>query len=235
MKYADNFLAWLSNSEKLGFNLMRIAIAIVFLWIGAIKFVPYEADSITPFVANNPVLAHFYRAPEQYKAHLTREGELVPAQREWQQNNYTYSFSNGLGTVEILIGLAVLSGIFSVPLGALGALLAFLTSFVTLSFLITTPEAWVPALGDSNHGFPYPSGAGRLVIKDVMLWAGALLLMIDSARALRLKYSDLLANFGNGRVTFAAPSQSRNSVKNIGIGVVVLLALALAGSFGALS
>jgi uncharacterized membrane protein YkgB len=209
MKYADNFLAWLGTSEKCGFNLMRIAIAIVFLWIGAIKFTPYEADSITPFVANNPALAHLYRAPEQYKAHLTREGELVPAQREWQQNNHTYSFSDGLGTFEIFIGLLVLSGIFSAPFGAAGALLAFLTSFVTLSFLITTPEAWVPALGDSNHGFPYPSGAGRLVIKDVMLWAGGLLLMIDSARALRLKYSHLLGNSRNGCVRIAAPSQRR--------------------------
>jgi uncharacterized membrane protein YkgB len=52
-----------------------------------------------------------------------------------------------------------------------------------LSFLITTPEAWVPALGDAQHGFPYLSGGGRLVLKDVMLLAGGLLIMADSARA----------------------------------------------------
>jgi reactive chlorine resistance protein C len=69
-------------------------------------------------------------------------------------------------------------------LGFVGATLAFLTPFVTLSFLITTPEAWVAALGDAQHGFPYLSGAGRLVLKDVMLLAGALLVMADSARAL---------------------------------------------------
>jgi uncharacterized membrane protein YkgB len=55
---------------------------------------------------------------------------------------------------------------------------------VTLSFLVTTPEAWVPALGDAQYGFPYLSGAGRLVLKDVALLAGALLVMADSARAL---------------------------------------------------
>jgi uncharacterized membrane protein YkgB len=234
MKYADKFLAWLGDSEKLGFNLMRVAIAIVFLWIGAVKFAPYEADSITPFVANNPVMSHFYRAPEQYKAHLTKEGELVQAQREWQKNNRTYSFSDGLGIVEILIGLFVLSGIYSVPLGALGALLAFLTSFVTLSFLVTTPEAWVPALGDSNHGFPYLSGAGRLVLKDLMLWAGGLLLMIDSARALRIRYSHLLDNSETGGATFVTLSQRRSSVRNTNIGVVVLFGLALAGTIGVL-
>jgi uncharacterized membrane protein YkgB len=35
-----------------------------------------------------------------------------------------------------------------------GATLSFLTPFVTLSFLITTPDAWVSALGDAQHGFP---------------------------------------------------------------------------------
>jgi len=42
-------------------------------------------------------------------------------------------------------------------------------SCTTLSFLITTPEAWVPALGDANHGFPYLSGAGRLIVKDCIM------------------------------------------------------------------
>ena len=33
-------LEWMANSDKIGMQLMRIAIAIVFLWIGALKFVP---------------------------------------------------------------------------------------------------------------------------------------------------------------------------------------------------
>ena len=113
----------------------------------------------------------------------------MPAQREWQSENGTYSFSSGLGVVEVAIGLLVLAGLFSAPLGAVGAVLAFCTSLVTLSFLVTTPEAWVPALGDAEHGFPYLSGAGRLVLKDVMLFAGGFLLMVDSARALRRRTS----------------------------------------------
>ena len=35
-------------SQQAGVAALRIAIAIVFLWIGGLKFVPYEADSITP-------------------------------------------------------------------------------------------------------------------------------------------------------------------------------------------
>jgi uncharacterized membrane protein YkgB len=177
-------LQQLGKLDRLGIPLMRVAIAIVFLWIGALKFVPYEADSITPFVANSPVMSFFYEHPQDYKAHLTHEGELNADKRAWQTANNTYGFSTGLGVVEILIGLLVLSNPLSRRTGLLGGALAFATPLVTLSFLITTPEAWVAALGDGQHGFPYLSGAGRLVLKDVLMLAGALPVMADSARQL---------------------------------------------------
>ncbi|WP_460119178.1 reactive chlorine resistance membrane protein RclC [Pseudomonas sp. H3_G09] len=177
-------LQQLGKLDRLGIPLMRVAIAIVFLWIGALKFVPYEADSITPFVANSPVMSFFYEHPQDYKAHLTHEGELNADKRAWQTANNTYGFSTGLGVVEILIGLLVLSNRLSRRTGLLGGALAFATPLVTLSFLITTPEAWVAALGDGQHGFPYLSGAGRLVLKDVLMLAGALPVMADSARQL---------------------------------------------------
>src|SRR4051812_11022967 len=151
---ARHALSAFVRTERLGPNLMRIAIAIVFLWIGAVKFAPYEADSITPFVANSPVMSFFYKHPSEYKAHLTREGELNPTERAWQTANDTYAFSRGLGTVELAIGLLTLVGLVSPRWGFIGATLVFLTPFVTLSFLFTTPEAWVPALGDAEHGFP---------------------------------------------------------------------------------
>src|ERR1700736_5817761 len=195
-------LSRIAHSDRVGIPLMRVAIAIVFLWIGALKFAPYEADSITPFVANSPFMSFFYEHPTEYKAHLTHEGELKPTERVWQTANNTYGFSHGLGTMEITIGLLTLLGVFSRRWGILGATLSFqllgvfsrrwgilgatlsfLTPFVTLSFLITTPDAWVAALGDAQHGFPYLSGGGRLVLKDVMLLAGGLLIMADSARA----------------------------------------------------
>ena len=179
-----NTLEALARTERVGPHLIRIAIAIVFLWIGGLKFVPYEADSITPFVANNPVMSQFYEHPTEYKSHLTREGELVPAKREWQVANNTYGFSNGLGTVEILIALLVLSYPISKWTGLAGAVLSFLTTMVTLSFLITTPEAWVPAIGDAQHGFPYLSGAGRLVIKDTLMTAGAWVIAVDAAKGI---------------------------------------------------
>ncbi|TXI86793.1 Inner membrane protein YkgB [Cupriavidus sp. H19C3] len=177
-----NLLTVASRLDRIGIPLVRFGVAIVFLWIGALKFVPYEADSITPFVANSPFLSFFYAHPEAYHAHLTHEGQLDLVQRAWQVTNHTYAFSNGLGVVEIAIGLLVLSYLFSNRLGLVGAVLAFLTPIVTLSFLITTPEAWVANLGDANFGFPYLSGAGRLVLKDVLMLAGAVVMIADSAR-----------------------------------------------------
>ena len=184
------------RSDWIGLHGMRIAIAIIFLWIGALKFAPYEADSIAPFVANNPVMSLFYEHPDQYTHYLTREGELKPIARAWQTANSTYAFSRGLGTVEVTIGLLTLAGLVSHRFGLAGAALAFLTTFVTLSFLVTTPEVWVPALGDAQHGFPYLSGAGRLVIKDVALMAGAWLILVDSVRAILRRSAGLGCSSG---------------------------------------
>jgi len=171
------------RSNRIGLDAVRVAIATIFIWIGGLKFAPYEADSITPFVANSPLMSFFYRHPDQYAQHLTHEGELKLVERAWQAANDTYAFSNGLGSVEIAIGLLVLVGLVSRRWGLVGAVLAFLTPVVTLSFLATTPEAWVAALGDAQHGFPYLSGGGRLVLKDVVLMAGAWLVVADGARA----------------------------------------------------
>jgi uncharacterized membrane protein YkgB len=37
--------------------MLRIGLIIVLLWIGALKFADYEADSIVPPVANSPNIA----------------------------------------------------------------------------------------------------------------------------------------------------------------------------------
>ncbi|STG96749.1 inner membrane protein [Escherichia coli] len=60
----EKYLHLLSRGDKIGLTLIRLSIAIVFMWIGLLKFVPYEADSITPFVANSPLMSFFYEHPE---------------------------------------------------------------------------------------------------------------------------------------------------------------------------
>lgn len=65
-KLQNLFLAALTlaaSSQKLGVNLIRVAILVIFVWIGGLKFWNYEAEGIVPFVANSPFMSFFYNKP----------------------------------------------------------------------------------------------------------------------------------------------------------------------------
>jgi uncharacterized membrane protein YkgB len=175
-----NYAAGLQNA---GIQLSRLGLVIVLLWIGGLKAFRYEAAGIVPFVANSPTMNFFYKydAPE-YKKHMNKEGEYKPANIEWHKENNTYLFSYGLGSVIVLIGLLIALYPVFPGVSAVGSFLCFGMSLITLSFLITTPETWVPALGDTEHGFPYLSGAGRLVIKDVIMLGAGVVTMAQAAK-----------------------------------------------------
>lgn len=178
------------------FNFLRIAIFIVMAWIGGLKAFQYEADGIVPFVANSPFMSFFYKNAgnkvlnedkklvSEYTLYKNPEGKVVNKNIDWHTQNGTYTFSYGLGTMIVIIGIMVLLGIWFPKIGTVGGALTFLMSLVTLSFLITTPEAYVPNLGGDystpQYGFPYLSGAGRLVVKDIIMMAGGLVLFSDS-------------------------------------------------------
>jgi len=173
-----NFIA---NLDQFGKKAVRFGIVIVFLWIGGLKFFAYEADGVVPFVANSPFMSFFYNHPAEYKKHMNKEGELVPVNHQWNIENNTYGFADGLGT--LLVVLAVLIALYKVaPLPSMiASILVFIMTLGTLSFLITTPESWVPHLTDSDWGFPFLSGRGRLVIKDLVILGGAIITMSESA------------------------------------------------------
>ncbi|MES3018722.1 MAG: DUF417 family protein [Bacteroidota bacterium] len=179
----------LANSQPQFVNLTRAAIFIVMAWIGGLKAFQYEADGIVPFVANSPLMSFFYTmdAPD-YKDYKNPEGKTVQKNIDWHTLNGTYLFSYGLGAVIIIIGLITLSGIWFPQMGFIGGLLTAIMALVTLTFLITTPESFVPDLGGDfptpQHGFPYLSGVGRLVIKDVIMLGAGLICASDSAKHL---------------------------------------------------
>jgi uncharacterized membrane protein YkgB len=184
MNAFTKFLQIAAGADRLGVAATRIGLIIVLVWIGGLKVCKYEADGIVPFVANSPLMSFFYKYPApDYKAHVNPEGKLSPENREWHEQNHTYPFAYGLGAVIVLYGLMLCLHPWRPEIAALGGLLVAIMSLVTLSFLITTPENWVPALGDANHGFPYLSGRGRLVIKDVIMLGAGLVVMADSAKA----------------------------------------------------
>jgi uncharacterized membrane protein YkgB len=172
-----------ASLDRVGMGLLRLGLVVVLIWIGGLKFARYEADSIVPLVANSPLMSFFYHHPApEYRPYMNREGDLVPAHRDWHETNGTYPFAFGLGVVIVSIGLLIALHPVLPQVAAAGSFLLILMALTTLSFLITTPEAWVPALGDTAHGFPFLSGTGRLVVKDAIMLGAAVTTMADSAK-----------------------------------------------------
>lgn len=190
----NNLITILANSQRQFINLARISIFIVMAWIGGLKAFQYEADGIVHFVANSPFMSFFYtkKAPE-YTNYKNPEGKTVQKNIDWHKENGTYLFAYGLGTVIVIIGVLTLLGIWYSKIGLLGGLLTFGMSLITLSFLITTPEVYVPNLGGDfptpHYGFPYLSGAGRLVLKDVIMMAVGLICASDCAGKIKQKHA----------------------------------------------
>jgi reactive chlorine resistance protein C len=174
---------WAARMDHAGVVVTRLGLIVVLIWIGGLKVARYEADGIVPFVANSPLMSFFYADPDGYKEHRNPEGALVTANRAWHEANGTYPFALGLGAVIVLYGLMLCVNPWLPQVAAVGSFLVFIMSLVTLSFLVTTPECWVPNLGDAHHGFPYLSGVGRLVVKDAIMMGAALVTMADSAKA----------------------------------------------------
>ena len=173
-----------ARADRAGVMVTRIGLVVVLVWIGSLKVFLYEDEGIVPFVANSPFMSFFYRQPAgEYRKHMNREGELKPANRAWHERNGTYGFAYGLGSVIVVFGVMIVLHPWFPRMATVGSFLVFLMSFVTLSFLITTTECWVPSLGSPEHGFPLLSGAGRLVVKDAIMMGAALVTMADSAKA----------------------------------------------------
>lgn len=181
----------ITKLQVLGAYLMHIAIFVIFIWIGGLKFVDYEAEGIAPFVANSPFFSFMYKFEKpEYKGHKIPEGVSMSQQddpkvmqrKQWHEKNRTYFVSELLGITIMTLGILVLLGLFMPLLGVIGGLLVAGMTITTLSFLFSTPEVFV------NQHFPWLSGAGRLVIKDLALFAGGLFIAgFDAKRYLEGK------------------------------------------------
>ncbi|MBX9628835.1 MAG: YkgB family protein [Gemmataceae bacterium] len=178
----DLLFAFAARLDQFGVTLTRAGLVVVLVWIGGLKVYRYEDEGIVPFAANSPAMSFVYADPAHYKAHMNPEGALVPANRAWHEANGTYPFAHALGSVIVLYGVMIALHPVLPRVAAVGSFLVAGMSVVTLSFLVTTPEVWVPDLG-GEHGFPLLAGPGRLVVKDAIMLGAAVVTMADSARA----------------------------------------------------
>jgi uncharacterized membrane protein YkgB len=179
----NQLIALASRADRLGVAVTRLGLVVVLLWIGGQKVCRFEADGIVPFVANSPFMNFFYAYPTpEYKQHINTEGEVVPANRAWHEGNHIYTFAYALGAVVVACGLMIALHPWLPGVAAVRGFLVLVMSFVTLSFLVTAPECWVPDLVGPEHGFPLLAAPGRLVVKDAIMMGAALVTMADSAR-----------------------------------------------------
>src|SRR6516165_4312950 len=131
-----------SRVEVVGRELARCGLVIIVGWIGFMKFTAYEAEGISLYVANSPLMSWVY-------GFMSVRG-----------------FSAVLGVVEVAAAILIAARPFSPRASALGSALAVGMFLTTLSFLVTTPGVWEPSLG----GFPALSHRpGEFLIKDLAL------------------------------------------------------------------
>jgi uncharacterized membrane protein YkgB len=131
-----------SRVEAAGRELARYGLVVVVAWIGLMKFTAYEAEGISKYVDDSPLMRWVYGL-------MSHRG-----------------FSAVLGVVELTVAILIAARPFAPRASVVGSALAVGMFLTTLSFLVTTKGVWASDAG----GFPALSGApGQFLIKDLAL------------------------------------------------------------------
>ena len=136
------------------------ALAVIFIWFGALKFTDYEAGGIAGLILNSPFVGWWYDL-------LGIKGTAAM-----------------LGVVEITTGLLLGARLLSPRVSQIGAAFSALTFLITFSFFFTTPIVPEPLAG----GFPALSiQLGQFLLKDLVLLAASVFLIAESTLAVGLR------------------------------------------------
>ena len=139
--------------------IFRYGLALIFFWVGLLKFTAYEAKNIEPLVMNSPIWSWAYQS-------LGLQG-----------------LSNLIGVLEVLIGLLIATRFFSPRLSAIGSIGAIVAFLITLSFMLTTPGMWEP-----GYGFPALSALpGQFLAKDLVLLGVSIWTAGEAMQAARMR------------------------------------------------
>ncbi|WP_120955936.1 YkgB family protein [Helicobacter mehlei] len=164
----------ISQFKDRAFWCVRLSLFVILAWMGSLKFVDYEARGIVPLLVHSPLGKWLYHHAQSYQEH-TKD---TPENRAWHQQNKTYQVSYAIGALELFLAFLLLLGLWFPLSGMVGGVLVAGMGLVTLSFIITTPGIWMPHLG-----FPYLSGGGQSLLKDLLLFSGGFLVAgLDAQR-----------------------------------------------------
>ena len=135
----------------------RYGLVIVLAWFGAMKFTSYEAQGISHWVANSPLLS-------------------------WTYNIMSIdAFGRLNGSIELIVAALLAVKPWFPKASVVGGVFAVLFFVTTLSFMITTPGVGEASAG----GFPVLSADGEFLMKDIALIGLALWLLVDAIDATR--------------------------------------------------
>ena len=134
---------------------LRLAVVLIFLVFGYMKFLPYEAEGVQGIAEPYWLFGWMY--------------PLLGVQ----------GASNVIGVLEVSAGVLIaLGGRFPLA-GLVGGLMGVATFLVTLSFFFTAPGIVEP-----GYSFPALGGTGQYLGKDIGLLAICLYLTVDARQRL---------------------------------------------------
>ena len=135
---------------------MRCGLATTFVWVGALKFKDYEVENAEVLVTASPLTSRL-----REKLGAQKLGRLI-------------------GVTQITLGSLIAAKPFAPRASAVGSFGAAGMMLGTLSFLVTTPEAW-----QEGQGIPQLSMLGEALLKDSVLLGASLMTAAESLRAAR--------------------------------------------------
>ena len=146
--------------EKMGGWAITIALVVIFLWFGSLKFTAYEESGVAGFIMNSPLIGWLHGL---------------------------FGIAGGakfLGVFEILTGLLIAGRIYDPRLSILGGAAGVLTFLITLTLLLTTPGVIQPGFSSPLALSAVP---GQFLLKDLSSFAACLWLLGVSLREARAR------------------------------------------------
>ena len=139
--------------EDLDYHVLRASMVIIYFFFGYQKWFNYEAQTLIPFISNDPLISWMYPV-------FGIQGA------SWF-----------LGVSEWLFGALLFLGFWNKKLGILGALGSCVTFIMTITIIPFMPDGWAASAG----GFPAMQGNVAFLMKDVVLFAVSFYLLKQDA------------------------------------------------------
>ncbi len=137
--------------KTIGQFILRYGLAIVFIWLGWLKFKNSEADYLKDILKNSALFA-------------------------WMLKYVTaYTFSLIVAYLQLAVGILLLLKPVSKKLSLIGGLIAVVILTLSVTTLFTSDYVW-----QAGYGFPELSKVGQSMLKDLILLGAAAWCVGDS-------------------------------------------------------